>query len=124
MHQEGKTAHAISVLALLLLASSKGKTLQVITEGDDGEQALQAVATLIRNGFDEDELYDLAADPHELHNLAADPTQRPLLENLAASMWAIIRQTDDFNMAEAQYGMFRFAPVGPEPLNIEENNVR
>ena len=76
------------------------------------------------NGFDEDELYDLAADPHELHNLAADPTQRPLLENLAASMWEIIRQTDDFNMAEAQYGMFRFAPVGPEPLNIEENDVR
>lgn len=54
LHQEGKTADASSVLALLMLASSKGKTLQVCTEGDDGEQALQAVATLIRNGFDEE----------------------------------------------------------------------
>jgi arylsulfatase A-like enzyme len=71
------------------------------------------------NGFDEDELYDLAADPHELHNLVTDPAHRPLLERMAARMWAIIRKTDDFTMAEAQYGMFRFAPVGPEPLNDE-----
>lgn len=66
------------------------------------------------NGFDQDELYDLAADPHELQNLAADPTCQPTLENLAARMWQIIRQTGDKNMAQAQYGMFRFAPVGPE----------
>lgn len=76
------------------------------------------------NGFDEDELYDLVADPHELHNLVANPAQRPLLEQMAARMWAIIRQTDDFNMAQAQYGMFRFAPVGPEPLKNEENDGR
>jgi arylsulfatase A-like enzyme len=67
------------------------------------------------NGFDEDELYDLAADPHELRNLASDPAYRAALESLAGRMWAIIRQTGDSNMAQAQYGMFRFAPVGPEP---------
>jgi arylsulfatase A-like enzyme len=68
----------------------------------------------IFNGFDDDELYNLAADPYELHNLAGDPVQRPVLESMAARMWEIMRQTDDSNMVKAQYGMFRFAPVGPE----------
>ena len=66
------------------------------------------------NGFDEDELYDLATDPHEMHNLAGDPAAQPLLEAMAARMWQIMHETKDFNMIEAQYGMFRFAPVGPE----------
>ena len=66
------------------------------------------------NGFDEDELYDLAADPYEMTNLARNPAFRPVLEEMAGRMWQIIRETDDFNMYQAQYGMFRFAPVGPE----------
>ena len=66
------------------------------------------------NGFDEDELYDLAVDPYELNNLAADPGQGPLLESMASRMWAIMRQTGDKTMIDAQYGMFRFLPVGPE----------
>ncbi|HIC89000.1 MAG TPA: DUF4976 domain-containing protein [Anaerolineae bacterium] len=66
------------------------------------------------NTFDEDELYDLAADPYELHNLAGDPAHRLMLEAMARRMWEIIRATDDINMLQAQYGMFRFAPVGPE----------
>jgi arylsulfatase A-like enzyme len=66
------------------------------------------------NGFDEDELCDLAADPHELRNLASDPAYRPVLETMAGRMWQIIHRTGDSNMANAQYGMFRFAPVGPE----------
>ena len=40
-------------LALLMLASSKGKTLQVCADGEDAEHALRAVADLIKNGFDE-----------------------------------------------------------------------
>lgn len=51
--QEGKSADASSVLALLMLASSKGKTVQISAEGDDAEAALTAVTALIRNGFDE-----------------------------------------------------------------------
>ncbi|MDX3773472.1 HPr family phosphocarrier protein [Chromatiaceae bacterium AAb-1] len=51
--QEQKTADASSVLALLMLASSKGKTVQVCTTGEDAEQALKAVVDLIKNGFDE-----------------------------------------------------------------------
>lgn len=66
------------------------------------------------NTFDEDELYDLAADPHELRNLAGELDSRPLLERMAGRMWQIIGNTDDWNMLQAQYGMFRFAPVGPE----------
>lgn len=66
------------------------------------------------NGFDEDELYDLAADPHEMNNLIHRTGQRRRIEDMAARMWEIIRETDDFNMHQAQYGMFRFAPVGPE----------
>ncbi len=66
------------------------------------------------NTFDEDELYDLAADPHELRNLAADPGQRDVLEAMAWRMWRWVAETGDENMLTAQYGMFRFAPVGPE----------
>lgn len=69
------------------------------------------------NTFDEDELYDLAADPHELRNLAVEPDCRPLLESMAERMWQIVRATDDWNMLQAQYGMFRFAPVGPEVIS-------
>ncbi|GAB4448407.1 MAG: sulfatase-like hydrolase/transferase [Anaerolineae bacterium] len=69
------------------------------------------------NGFDEDELYDLSTDPHELRNLAADPGHQPRLEQMAARMWAIARETGDDNLLQAQYGMFRFAPVGPENLS-------
>jgi choline-sulfatase len=65
------------------------------------------------NTFDEDELYDRAADPHELHNLAFDPDHRSVLESMAARMWAIMRETDDFNMVQSGYGTLRFAPVGP-----------
>jgi len=68
----------------------------------------------IFNGFDEDELYNLATDPHELHNLAGEPDQRTVSESMAARMWEIMRQTGDTSMVQAQYGMFRFAPVGPE----------
>ncbi len=66
------------------------------------------------NTFDEDELYNLATDPHELHNLAADPGQRSTLEAMARRMWQWVADTGDDNMLKAQYGMFRFAPVGPE----------
>jgi arylsulfatase A-like enzyme len=65
------------------------------------------------NGFDLDELYDHASDPHELQNLAQEPGMRPLLEEMAARMWEVIRTTGDSNMVEAEYGMFRFAPLGP-----------
>ncbi|RVT48267.1 HPr family phosphocarrier protein [Rheinheimera sediminis] len=54
LHQEGQIADASSVLALLMLASSKGKTLEVCTGGPEAQAALAAVVGLIENGFDEE----------------------------------------------------------------------
>lgn len=67
----------------------------------------------VMNGFDQDELYDLASDPHELRNLAADPEHGPVLEDMARRMWRWVKDTGDETLAEAHYGMFRFLPVGP-----------
>ncbi len=53
LHQDGRSADASSVLALLMLASSKGKTVEVVTTGPQAEVALQAVTDLINAGFDE-----------------------------------------------------------------------
>jgi len=66
------------------------------------------------NGFDRDELYDLSADPHELVNLAGLPKHRQLLVEMATAMWREVSRTGDDTLGDAQYGMFRFAPVGPE----------
>lgn len=74
----------------------------------------QGALKYVFNGFDEDELYDLEADPAECRNLAREPEARPLLRALAARMWARARECGDRTFTEAQYGMFRFAPVGPE----------
>lgn len=54
LQQEGRTADASSVLALLMLASSKGKTVEVVTHGNQAEAALTSVVELIESGFDEE----------------------------------------------------------------------
>lgn len=72
------------------------------------------------NGFDCDELYDLEADPHERRNLAGDPAHAALAEEMAARMWARTKALGDHNMYNAQYGMFRFAPVGPEGDGVDD----
>ncbi|MDF1522877.1 MAG: hypothetical protein P1P87_08665, partial [Trueperaceae bacterium] len=53
-------------------------------------------------------------DPFERTNLADDPTHAATLRALAARLWGVVRDTDDRTLGDAQYGMFRFAPVGPE----------
>lgn len=53
IQDDGKSADAGSVLALLMLASSKGKTLTVTATGSDAESALAAVIELIDSGFGE-----------------------------------------------------------------------
>ena len=53
LQQEGRSADASSVLALLMLASSKGKNVDVVTSGTQASEALSAVIALIENGFDE-----------------------------------------------------------------------
>jgi arylsulfatase A-like enzyme len=75
------------------------------------------------NGFDVDELYDLAADPHERTNLAGDPAHRPLLEEMAARMWRRARAVNDTHLVGSHYAMFRLAPVGPYGTESTESVV-
>jgi len=65
------------------------------------------------NAFDEDELYDLERDPHELNNLNHHPDYEQKRRELCEKMWEIIKDTDDTTMADAEYYLMRFAPVGP-----------
>jgi phosphocarrier protein NPr len=52
---EDKTAEASSVLGLMLLAGSQGKVVQVTVEGDDAEEAFEAVKTLFCTKFLEED---------------------------------------------------------------------
>ena len=48
-------ADAKSIMAVMMLAASKGSHLVLRTEGKDEDEAMEAVAGLINNYFDEDE---------------------------------------------------------------------
>ena len=51
----GNQADANSIMALMLLAGAQGKTVKVIADGDDAEQALDSICQLINQRFDEAE---------------------------------------------------------------------
>ncbi len=68
---------------------------------------------LVWNGFDEDELYDLDADPYELRNLAPDPRHRGTLHRMMSLIWKRLRETGDTTLLEAGYASLRTAAVGP-----------
>lgn len=42
-----------SILSLMMLAANKGTELNIIVDGEDEHEALQAVHTLVENLFDE-----------------------------------------------------------------------
>lgn len=65
------------------------------------------------NAFDEDELYDLKRDPFELTNLNHNARYQEQKKMLCAKMWECIKDTEDFCLADAEYYLMRFAPVGP-----------
>lgn len=50
-----KQADASSVMALMLLAGSQGKEVEVKTQGADAEQALDAICQLFTDKFEEQE---------------------------------------------------------------------
>lgn len=68
---------------------------------------------LVFNGFDFDELYNLAEDPHEMHNLINDPTHRETLRHLMAQLWRTIRDSGDHSVYNSHYPILRIAPFGP-----------
>lgn len=53
--QGDKSASASSVLGLMMLESGQGKEIQVISEGKDAQQAMNAVEELIVGKFNESE---------------------------------------------------------------------
>jgi len=63
------------------------------------------------NGFDADELYDLAADPNEMRNLADDPAYEPVKRDLCRRMWRFAQREDD--AAINNYITVGLAPFGP-----------
>lgn len=68
------------------------------------------------NGFDFDELYDLASDPFEMSNLARDPIQQPRMKSMMSDIWDWIRRTDDRALLETHYYSMRMAVVGPNSM--------
>jgi phosphocarrier protein len=50
-----KTVDCKSVMSLMLLAASKGTDIEIVTDGRDDIVAMDAVAELINNRFDEAE---------------------------------------------------------------------
>jgi len=43
-----------SIMGLMMLAAGKGSTISVSAEGDDAASAIEAIAILVSNRFDED----------------------------------------------------------------------
>ena len=50
---------------------------------------------LVANGFDYDELYDLANDPDEMHNLIRDPAHAAALSELRAKLYELMTRCGD-----------------------------
>ena len=66
------------------------------------------------NGFDYDELYDLASDPDERANLAAVPEHAGRVREMMAAVWRRAKQSGDRAIVESHYFSMRFAAVGPD----------
>jgi phosphocarrier protein HPr len=51
--RDGRVMDGKSILGILLLAASQGTAIEVTTEGDDEEAAMEALAALVEGGFGE-----------------------------------------------------------------------
>ncbi len=53
VHCEGREADGRSPMELLMLVATHGARVRLVAEGDDAQQALEAVVGLIESGFGE-----------------------------------------------------------------------
>ena len=65
------------------------------------------------NGFDFDELYNLADDPYEMTNLAARPEYADRVRHMMTEIWRKMHETGDNTLLNTHYHSMRFAAVGP-----------
>lgn len=54
IRKESREVDGKSIMSVMMLAASKGTTLEIQVEGPDEEEALSALLTLINNKFDEE----------------------------------------------------------------------
>ena len=65
------------------------------------------------NGFDFDELYDLANDPEEQLNLIDHPDHQDRADAMMAQVWKRIQETGDRTLEESHYFSLRLGRKGP-----------
>ena len=52
--KDGSTVDARSIMGLMMLAAGPGCSIEITAEGAEAEQAVEALAELVANKFDED----------------------------------------------------------------------
>jgi phosphocarrier protein len=52
--RDGRVMDGKSILGILLLSASQGTAIDVTAEGDDEQQAIEALAALVEGGFGEE----------------------------------------------------------------------
>ncbi len=53
--KDGRQVDGKSIMSVMMLAASKGTELTISTDGEDEQEALNAIVELINNRFDEEE---------------------------------------------------------------------
>jgi phosphocarrier protein len=51
--KDGMEVNGKSIMGILMLAAAKGTSINIVTQGDDAEQAMDALGILIDDGFGE-----------------------------------------------------------------------
>ena len=51
--RDGRVMDGKSILGILLLGATRGTTIEIATDGDDEEAALEALVALVESGFGE-----------------------------------------------------------------------
>ncbi len=53
VEKDGMTVNGKSIMGVLTLAAAKGATIQLVAEGEDATEAMEAIARLVEAGFGE-----------------------------------------------------------------------